>query len=127
MASLGESATMFEVQISDFKQLKVCRKEVRFLKQIWDYVFVIRTSFEEWNTTPWKNINVEQMDMDCKKFAKDVRGLDKEVRAWDVYLGIENFIKNMITSLKAVGDLQNPSIRDRHWQQLMQATGVSRD
>ena len=59
------------------------------------------------------------------KFAKDVRTLDKEMRAWDVYLGLEAMVKNMIASLKAVGDLQNPSIRDRHWQQLMAATGVS--
>ena len=65
------------------------------------------------------------MDMDCKKFAKDIRMLDKEMRAWDVYLGLENTIKNMIASLKAVGDLQNSSIRDRHWNQLMDATGVS--
>lgn len=65
------------------------------------------------------------MDIDCKKFAKDVRLLDKEMRAWDVYLGLESAIKNMMASLKAVGDLQNPSIRERHWKQLMDATGVS--
>ena len=68
--------------------------------------------------------DVQTMDMDCKKFAKDVRMLDKEMRAWDVYLGLESTIKNMMASLKAVGDLQNPSIRERHWKQLMDATGV---
>lgn len=30
----------------------------------------------------------------------------------------------MVTSLRAVGELQNPAIRDRHWFQLMQATQV---
>ena len=30
----------------------------------------------------------------------------------------------MVTSLRAVGELQNPAIRDRHWEQLMQATQV---
>ena len=63
--------------------------------------------------------------MDCKKFAKDIRGLDKEMRSWDTYLGLEGIVKNMITSLRAVAELQNPAIRDRHWQQLMRATGVS--
>ena len=53
------------------------------------------------------------------------RSLDKEMRAWDTYAGVEGTVKNMLTSLRAVGDLQNPAIRDRHWQQLMQATGVS--
>ena len=64
------------------------------------------------------------MEIDCKKFAKDIRSLDKEMRAWDAYGGLESTVKNMLTSLRAVSELQNPAIRDRHWQQLMQATKV---
>ena len=30
----------------------------------------------------------------------------------------------MLTSLRAVGELQNAAIRDRHWQQLVTATRV---
>jgi len=63
-------------------------------------------------------------EQECKKFSKELRVLDKETRAWDAYNGAENAVKNMMTSLRAVGELQNPSIRDRHWTQLMQATGV---
>ena len=29
-----------------------------------------RTSIDEWKTTPWVEIDVENMDMECKKFAK---------------------------------------------------------
>ena len=42
-----------------------------------------------------------------------------------VAVGLEKTVRNMLTSLKAVSELQNPAIRDRHWQQLMNATGVS--
>lgn len=86
----------------------------------------VDTSFDDWKTTKWKDINVEQMDIDCKKFAKDVRSLDKEMKAWDAFVGLDNTVKNMMTSLRAVSELQNPAIRDRHWQQLMQATKVPR-
>lgn len=84
----------------------------------------VNTSIDDWKTTKWKDINVEQMDIDCKKFAKDVRSLDKEMKAWDAFVGLDNTVKNMITSLRAVSELQNPAIRSRHWQQLMQATQV---
>ena len=47
----------------------------------------VRSSIGDWKTTPWGEINVEQMEMDCKKFAKDLRSLDKEMRQWDVYIG----------------------------------------
>lgn len=125
MNEMLESADLFEVNVPDYRQLKTCRKEIVLLKTLWDHVYIVRTSIEDWTKTQWQKINVEQMDMDCKKFAKDIRMLDKEMRAWDTYVGLENTVKNMLTSLRAVGDLQNPAIRERHWQQLMQTTGVS--
>lgn len=124
MQALLESAGLFEVNVPDFKQIKQCRKEIILLKVLWDMVHIVRSSVDDWKTTPWLEINVEQMDMDCKKFAKEIRSLDKEMRAWDTYAGVESTVKNMLTSLHAVAELQNPAIRDRHWHQLMQATGV---
>lgn len=53
-----------------------------------------------------------------------MKTLDKEVRVWDVYLGLESTVKNLLTSLRAVNELQNPAVRERHWQQLMNTTGV---
>ncbi|KAI4566906.1 hypothetical protein MJG53_015583 [Ovis ammon polii x Ovis aries] len=124
MEALCKSGSLFEVSVPDYKQLKACHKEVRLLKELWDMIIMVNTSFDAWKTTKWKDINVEQMDIDCKKFAKDVRSLDKEMKSWDAFVGLDNTVKNMITSLRAVSELQNPAIRDRHWQQLMQATQV---
>ena len=89
-------------------------------------ITLVKSCFTDWNTTLWRDINVENMEMDCKKFVKDIRGLDKEMRAWDAFTGLDSTVKNMVTSLRAVGELQNPAIRDRHWEQLMQATQVCR-
>ncbi|XP_011822268.1 PREDICTED: dynein heavy chain 17, axonemal [Mandrillus leucophaeus] len=124
MEELSKSGGLFEVTVPDYKQLKACHREVRLLKELWDMIVVVNTSIEDWKTTKWKDINVEQMDIDCKKFAKDVRSLDKEMKTWDAFVGLDNTVKNMITSLRAVSELQNPAIRERHWQQLMQATQV---
>ena len=40
------------------------------LKQLWDYMFLVRTCIDDWRTTMWVDIDVENMDMECKKFAK---------------------------------------------------------
>ncbi|NXE83161.1 DYH17 protein, partial [Cochlearius cochlearius] len=125
MAALSTSAGLFEVSVPRYKQLKACHREVRLLKELWDMIVLVNTSIDDWKTTRWKDINVEQMDIDCKKFAKDIRSLDKETRSWDAFTGLDNSVKNMITSLRAVNELQNPAIRDRHWHELMQATKVN--
>lgn len=124
MQEFHKAALLFEVSTPEFKQLKACRKEICMLKVLWDQVELVRSSFADWNKTLWSDINVENMEMDCKKFVKDIRTLDKEMRAWNAFTGLDSTVKNMVTSLRAVGELQNQAIRDRHWEQLMQATQV---
>ncbi|MGH0123010.1 UNVERIFIED_CONTAM: hypothetical protein FKN15_017133 [Acipenser sinensis] len=124
MSGIIESSGLFEVNIPDYKQLKQCRKEVFLLKELWDMITLVDSSMNDWKTTRWREINVENMDLECKRFSKEIRGLDKESRAWDAFAGLDNTVKNILTSLRAVAELQNPAIRERHWHQLMQATGV---
>ncbi|MED6240198.1 hypothetical protein ATANTOWER_017418 [Ataeniobius toweri] len=124
MKNLQDTAYMFEVSFPEYKQLRQCRSDIILVKAVWDMIIFIKTSIEEWTKTPWKEINVEQMDMELRRFAKEMKMLDKEVRAWDVYLGLESVVKNLLTSLRAVNELQNSAIRERHWQQLMNTTGV---
>ncbi|KAK2516284.1 hypothetical protein Q9233_013810 [Columba guinea] len=124
MTSIYESAGLFEVMVPDYKQLKQCRKELCLLKELWDMISLVGTCLDDWQTTKWVDINVENMDLECKQFAREIRNLDKEVRAWDAFSGLDSKVKNMLTALKAVAELQNPSIRERHWNQLMQVTGV---
>ncbi|XP_041937573.1 dynein heavy chain 11, axonemal [Alosa sapidissima] len=125
MKRLQDTAELFEVSFPDYKQLRQCRSDIVLLKQVWDMVIFVKTSIEDWTKTPWKEINVEQMDMELRRFAKEMKTLDKEVRVWDVYTGLESTVKNLLTSLRAVNELQNPAVRERHWQQLMRTTGVS--
>ncbi|NXC72870.1 DYH9 protein, partial [Anhinga anhinga] len=124
MTSIYESAGLFEVMVPDYKQLKQCRKELCLLKELWDMISLVNTSLDDWQTTKWVDINVENMDLECKKFAREIRNLDKEMRVWDAFTGLDSKVKNMLTALKAVTELQNPAIRERHWNQLMQMTGV---
>ncbi|XP_033374700.1 dynein heavy chain 9, axonemal [Parus major] len=124
MTSIYESAGLFEVMVPEYKQLKQCRKELCLLKELWDMISLVNTSLHDWQTTKWVDINVENMDLECKKFAREIRNLDKEMRAWDAFSRLDSKVKNMLTALKAVAELQNPAIRERHWNQLMQVTGV---
>lgn len=122
---LEEQANLFELILPEFKPMRQARKELKQIKQLWDYVNVVRSCIDEWKETPWKKIDVENMEMECKKFGKEIKQMDKELKGWDVYIQLESTIKNMLTSLRAVTELQNPAIRERHWTQLMQATKVN--
>ncbi|KAJ1188151.1 hypothetical protein NDU88_004915 [Pleurodeles waltl] len=124
MKKLQQTAELFEVTVSEYKQLKQCRSDIILLKSVWDMVIFVRTSIKDWMKTPWTQVNVEQMDMELRRFAKEMKTIDKEIRTWDVYIGLESTVKNLLISLRAVNELQNPAVRNRHWHQLMNTTGV---
>uniref|UniRef100_A0A8D1IYR5 Dynein axonemal heavy chain 11 n=1 Tax=Sus scrofa TaxID=9823 RepID=A0A8D1IYR5_PIG len=126
---MQESTHVFEVALPEYKQMKQCRKEIKLLKGLWDVIIYVRRSIDNWTKTQWRQINVEQMDVELRRFAKassitEIWSLDKEVRVWDAYSGLEGTVKDMTTSLRAVAELQSPALRDRHWHQLMKAIGV---
>ncbi|OQV20869.1 Dynein beta chain, ciliary [Hypsibius exemplaris] len=134
MELLIKDCVLFDVAAPDFRQLRTCRREVRLLKQLWDYSSVMLSQIQGWRKSPWTGVNIESMDSDCKFFLKELRGtsldmsgtsLDKESRQYDVFVNTENDVNNMISSLKAVAELQNPAVKDRHWSTLMQTCGVS--
>ncbi|KAM9302491.1 LOW QUALITY PROTEIN: dynein axonemal heavy chain 11 [Morus bassanus] len=118
MLLMQESAKLFEVAILDYKQMKQCK--VWLLKKVWDIGVYINSSIDDWAKTQWRQINVEQMDVELGRFAKS---LDKEVHSWDVYSSLELKVKNLKSSLRAILELQNPAIR-RHWYQVMNMTEV---
>nr|XP_021498287.1 dynein heavy chain 11, axonemal [Meriones unguiculatus] len=115
---------LFEVALPEYTQMNQCRREIRLLKGLWDVIFYVRGSIDNWTKTQWRQINVEQMEAELRRFAKEIWSLDKAVRVWDAYSGLEGTVKDMATSLRAIADLQSPALRDRHWQQLMNAIGV---
>ncbi|CAF3611226.1 unnamed protein product, partial [Rotaria sp. Silwood2] len=55
-----KSSALFEVTFPDFKLMKQCRKDVKLLKQLWDYISLVRYSMNDWKSTRWREINVEQ-------------------------------------------------------------------
>ena len=122
--SIESEALLFDVPSPNFSFIEDCRKEIKLLKQLLDFSCLVQTSFEEWKSTLWIEIDVENMDTESKKFVKYVKSLDKEMKEWDLYKGLELTIKNMLTCLRAIGELQNPAIQDRHWEQLVQETKV---
>ncbi len=84
----------------DYKMVKLCRKELIVLKSLWDQCYIIQFSIVDWQKTPWKRVDVDQMDLDCKKFSKELRSLDSAARSWDVYLNCETGVCFLISSIE---------------------------
>eukprot|EP00899_Mesostigma_viride_P009330 jgi/Mesvir1/18399/Mv14277-RA.1 len=121
---LNESQDLFELVVVDYKDLKRCKEEMLLLKQLWDMISVVMDTFQSWRKTLWDKIDVDFLIEETKKLSKEIKQLNKAVRNWDSYKLLENAAKALLTSLPLVNDLHHPSMRERHWKQLMRATHV---
>lgn len=122
---LRESAVHFQLNPPEEGKLIQCRKLVKMVKHIWDFFHIVSSCVDDWKMTAWKKINVEDMEAECKRFSKDMRNFDRDMKVLKPYIETEALIKNLLTSLRAILELQNPAIRERHWTELMVATKVS--
>lgn len=111
---------------SSFPELPINIIFVFVAQKLWDFVYVINSCVNDWKRTAWKRLDVEEMEQLCKKYSKDIRALGKSIQQWEPYQHVDRLLRNLLTSLKAITELQNSAIQDRHWIELMQSTGVSR-
>ena len=120
---LNEKQELFELHVSEYIQLKRSAEDLEYLKALWDAVSSVIYTFDSWNVTLWDKIDVEFLVDECKKLSKEIKTLHKGCRAYDLYKTLEDQVKALLTSLPLVSELHHPSMRDRHWKQLMKATG----
>ncbi|KAI8473051.1 MAG: flagellar outer dynein arm heavy chain beta [Monoraphidium minutum] len=120
---LQEWQDLFELYVQDYLPLTRCAEDLLHLKSTWDTAAAVLYTFSDWYKTPWDKIEVEFLVEETKKLAKEVKGLNKAVRNYEVYRLLEEALKAMLTSLPLVQDLHHPAMRDRHWKMLMGATG----
>jgi dynein heavy chain len=116
---------LFDITSSQYRPLKESVTEVTLLKNMWDTISLIQTTFEDWNSTLWDKINTDDLLTRVKDLAQQVKTMPKEVRGWKLYAWLQDVVKNMSTVLPLVNDLHSDTMRDRHWKQLMNVTGKS--
>lgn len=122
--NLDAPVLLFSIEPPDCSAIEKCRRESVLLKLLWDFAYSIQHSIDAWKLSPWKSIDIESMDAECKEFGRQLRMLDKDARSWDPYIKAEADLKNLMTSLRAVNELQNPALRERHWLELKRLTKI---
>lgn len=101
-----------------------CREELVFVKDVWDISMLVEVQFVDWRKTLWADIKTDMMEDNTKMFVKEVKGLPKKIRTSNAYAGVDGSVKNFLTSIPLVADLRSPDMRERHWNMLMETTGV---
>lgn len=113
-----------QVHVPEFSQLKQCENELVLLRELWEYIEKVKVQLRVWEESPWTQVDLDALEMQCKVYMRDIKLMDKEMRSWDNFIWLQETIKNILVALRAIHQLRNPAIKDRHWTRLSSATQV---
>ncbi|XP_054720541.1 dynein axonemal heavy chain 11-like [Uloborus diversus] len=122
--ALRKSGKLFEVHVPEFSQLKQCESEILLLHELWSYIEKVKIQLGKWDASPWTKVDLDALEMQCKAYMRDIKSMDKGMRSWDNFIWLQDTIKNILVALRAIHQLRNPAIKERHWTQLSAATQV---
>ncbi|ETO26653.1 hypothetical protein RFI_10483 [Reticulomyxa filosa] len=120
---LNQLENLFELTPpSKYRQLAQCRQENKLLKNLWDLIALVHHLFESWRCTRWNDIDTEQLLNEVSKLNKRINGMDKEIRGWKAFQGLQDEVRRYQTVLPLINLLHSPTMKDRHWKMLMDVT-----
>ncbi|XP_023379661.1 dynein heavy chain 10, axonemal-like, partial [Pteropus vampyrus] len=121
---LANAEKLFDLPITMYPELIKAQKEMSGLKQIYELYQDLKVAKDEWSQTLWINLNVQFLQEGIEDFLRALRRLPRQVRNLSVAYHLEAKMKAFKDSIPLLLDLKHEALRDRHWKELMEKTGV---
>ncbi|XP_004753142.1 dynein axonemal heavy chain 10 isoform X1 [Mustela putorius furo] len=121
---LANAEKLFDLPITMYPELLKVQKEMNGLKAIYELYEGLKAAKAEWSQTLWVNLNVQFLQEGIDGFLKSLRKLPRQVRNLTVAYHLEAKMKAFKDSIPLLLDLKHEALRDRHWKELMEKTGV---
>lgn len=71
---LVAQAVLFEIPQPEPNILDTTKKTLQLNKVLWDFVSMVKSWMSLWLSTLWKDVDFELMDLELKRFSKELRG-----------------------------------------------------
>ncbi len=88
-------------------------------KFLWETNHKVVTTVEDAKKIIWKHLDAEELEDSAKALVLSLRKLPKTVRTSDAYIGLDRAVKEFVITCPIITSLRSPSMRERHWKELM--------
>jgi len=116
--------TLFGLPHQQYPSLEDTRKEIQLLDKLYSLYSKVKDTIAKWNEINWSDI-ADQMDAMIEQievFGRDCQKLPGPLKSSDGYKELKTDIDNMTEVLPLVQSLAKPSIRPRHWEDIIEMT-----
>ncbi|KAH1015210.1 dynein axonemal heavy chain 10 [Dendroctonus ponderosae] len=121
---LVNAEMLFDIPLADYSDFIKARTDFQGMDVIYKLYKAQKHARELWGKTLWANLNPQALLDGIDGFLKEFRKISKEIRSMPVGLTLELKMKQFRNSVPLMVALKNEALRDRHWRQLMDKTGI---
>lgn len=121
---MANSEKLFGLDFTSYPELVEVQKDLDNLDILFKLYIEQREARSQWSNTLWVNLNPQVLVDGIDEFLRSFKSLPKQVRAADVAKHVEEKMKEFKRSVPLFLDLKHEALRPRHWNMLMDKTGV---
>jgi dynein heavy chain, axonemal len=116
--------TLFGLPHQSYPALDETAKEIELLEKLYNLYSKVIETVAEWKNTAWLEIpdKVDGMIESIEQYNRDCTKLPGILKGWDAYKELKHKVEDMTKILPLVKELSKPSIRPRHWDEIIQLT-----
>ena len=116
--------TLFGLPHQSYPALEETKKEIELLDKLYNLYSKVKDTIGKWREVLWMDIQNEigKMTEQIEVFGRDCFRLPGVLKNWDAYKELKQEIDDMTEILPLVEALAKPSIRPRHWDEIITMT-----
>jgi dynein heavy chain len=122
---LVNAEDLFGMEMTSYPVLVEVQSEMARMKIIYDLYSSFERFREDMSLTAWGELDVELLKEGVDKAEKEIKKLPKDLKELSKYKAYELVVVNFKESLPVIVNLKNDAVKEAHWQQLEELTGVS--
>jgi dynein heavy chain len=117
---------LFNLPHQPYPDLEQTSKELDLLAQLYDLYTQVIETVNSWKEMTWSETKekIDEMKDNVESFSAMCRKLPRQLKEWPAYKELRQEIDDFSEILPLMKELAKPSIRDRHWQELIKVTNA---
>lgn len=124
---LQTAELLFDVPLADYSDFLKAQTDYQHLQILYKLYKAQKDARDIWSTTLWSNLNPQALVDGIENYIKDFRKLPKVVRSMPVGQILDLKMKQFKSVVPLMVALKNEAMRERHWKELMEKTGITFD
>lgn len=133
--SYNAGEVLFGLPHQSYPELEKTKKEIDLLDKLYSLYSKVKDTISKWKDVPWTEISEERSTMvdqtqtqlakmvdQTDTFGRDCQKLPGPLKQWDAYKELKQEIDDMALILPLVQSLADPSIKPRHWDEIIEMT-----